>query len=55
MLLTFSCLQLLSCTMLKDNPNDELRAFVIYKYRIIYQIKEAIKEIRVIRISHTSR
>jgi mRNA-degrading endonuclease RelE of RelBE toxin-antitoxin system len=40
---------------LKDQPNSEFRAFVIYNYRITYQIKTATKEIRVIRIRHTSR
>jgi plasmid stabilization system protein ParE len=40
---------------LKDNPNKEFRAFVIYNYRITYQIKEAPKEIRILRIRHTSR
>lgn len=40
---------------LKDNPNSEFRAFVIYNYRITYQIEEASKEIRVLRIRHTSR
>ncbi|OFY82496.1 MAG: hypothetical protein A3F72_00275 [Bacteroidetes bacterium RIFCSPLOWO2_12_FULL_35_15] len=40
---------------LKDNPNKEFRAFVIYSYRITYQIKAATKEIRIIRIKHTSR
>lgn len=40
---------------LKDNPNKEFRAFVIYNYRVTYQIKEAAKEIRVLRIRHTSR
>lgn len=40
---------------LKDNPNKEYRAFVIYNYRITYQIKEASNEIRVLRIRHTSR
>jgi len=40
---------------LKDNPNQEFRAFVIYNYRVTYQIKEVTKEIRVLRIRHTSR
>lgn len=40
---------------LKNNPNKEFRAFVIYSYRVTYQIKVATKEIRVIRIRHTSR
>lgn len=40
---------------LKDTPNKEFRAFVIYSYRVTYQIKIASKEIRVLRIRHTSR
>jgi len=40
---------------LKDNPNKEFRAFIIFNYRITYQIKEATKEIRILRIRHTSR
>ena len=40
---------------LKDNPNNEFRAFVIYNLRITYQIKVATKEIRILRIHHTSR
>ena len=40
---------------LKDSPNKEFRAFVIYSYRVTYQIKVVSKEIRVLRIRHTSR
>ena len=40
---------------LKDPSSKEFRAFVIYSYRVTYQIKLATKEIRVIRIRHTSR
>ena len=40
---------------LKDNPNNEFRAFVVYNYRITYQIIEASNEIRILRIRHTSR
>ena len=40
---------------LKDSPNKEFRAFVIYSYRITYQINTAYKEIRILRIRHTSR
>jgi plasmid stabilization system protein ParE len=40
---------------LKDHPNNEFRAFVIYNYRITYQIKVETKEIRVLRIRHTSQ
>ncbi len=40
---------------LKDYPNKEFRAFVIYNFRITYQIKPAAKEIRILRIRHSSR
>ncbi len=40
---------------LKDLPNKDFRAFVIYSYRVTYQIKDDIKEIRIVRIRHTSR
>jgi mRNA-degrading endonuclease RelE of RelBE toxin-antitoxin system len=40
---------------LKDSPNDEFRAFVIYNYRITYQIKVETKEIWVLRIRHVSQ
>lgn len=40
---------------LKDNPNKKFRAFVIYSYRVTYQIEVASKEIRILRIRHTSR
>jgi len=40
---------------LKDSPTKEFRAFVIYSYRVTYQIKSDLKEIRVLRIRHTSR
>jgi plasmid stabilization system protein ParE len=40
---------------LKDTPNKEFRAFVIYSYRVTYQVKVETREIRVIRIRHTSR
>jgi len=40
---------------LKENPNEEYRAFVIYNFRITYQIKSEKKEIRILRIRHTSR
>ena len=40
---------------LKDSPNKEFRAFVIYSYRVTYQIKTDVGEIRVLRIRHTSR
>ncbi len=40
---------------LKDSPNKDFRAFVIYSYRVTYQIKIETKEIRILRIRHTSR
>lgn len=40
---------------LKDHPNKEYRAFVIYNLRITYQIKPEKKEIRILRIRHSSR
>jgi len=40
---------------LKDTPNKEFRASVIYSYRITHQIKIDSREIRIIRIRHTSR
>lgn len=40
---------------LKDNSNKNFRAFIVYSYRITYQIKTETKEIRIIRIRHTSR
>jgi mRNA-degrading endonuclease RelE of RelBE toxin-antitoxin system len=40
---------------LKDTPNKEFRAFVVYSYRVTYQIKSDTREIRVLRVRHTSR
>lgn len=40
---------------LKDTPNKDFRAFVVFSYRVTYQIKSDLKEIRVLRIRHTSR
>lgn len=40
---------------LKDTPSKEFRASVIYSYRITHQIKIGSREIRIIRIRHTSR
>jgi len=40
---------------LKDSPNKDFRAFVVFSYRVTYQIKSDLKEIRVLRIRHTSR
>lgn len=40
---------------LKDAPNKYFRAFVVFSYRVTYQISAESKEIRVLRIRHTSR
>jgi plasmid stabilization system protein ParE len=40
---------------LKDPPDKDLRAFIVFSYRVTYQIKSDIREIRVLRIRHTSR
>lgn len=40
---------------LKDAPNKDYRAFVVFSYRVTYQIKSEAKEIRVLRVRHTSR
>ena len=40
---------------LKDSPNKDFRAFVVFSYRVTYQIKSDTKEIRILRIRHTSR
>jgi plasmid stabilization system protein ParE len=40
---------------LKGSPNNDFRAFVVFSYRVTYQIKSDVKEIRVLRVRHTSR
>ena len=40
---------------LKNPKNDEFRAFIVFNYRITYQIKLSEKEIWIIRIRHTIR
>jgi plasmid stabilization system protein ParE len=40
---------------LKDPPHSEFRAFAIFSYRVTYQIKPETREIRVLRLRHTSR
>jgi plasmid stabilization system protein ParE len=40
---------------LKSLPNEEFRAFVVFSYRVTYQVKEQKKEIRILRVRHTSR
>ena len=39
---------------LNEAQNEEFRAFIIYSYRVTYQIKMTTKEIRILRIRHTS-
>lgn len=40
---------------LNDSSVKEYRAFIVFSYRVTYQISSATKEIRVLRIRHTSR
>jgi plasmid stabilization system protein ParE len=40
---------------LKDAPNKEYHVFVVFSYRVTYQIKTDAKEIRILRVRHTSR
>ncbi len=40
---------------LKDLPNKDFRAFIVYNYRVTYQIKTESNEIWILRIRHTSR
>ena len=40
---------------LKEKPNKDFRAFFVYSYRVTYQVKTDLNEIRVLRIIHTSR
>lgn len=40
---------------LKNNPSENFRAFVSFSYRIAYQIVESKRQIRILRIRHTSR
>ncbi len=40
---------------LKNPKSDDFRAFTVFNYRITYQIKISEKEIRILRIRHTSR
>ncbi|MFN8862699.1 MAG: type II toxin-antitoxin system RelE/ParE family toxin [Flavobacteriales bacterium] len=40
---------------LKDPPDESFRAFVVYSFRVAYQVRQDLKEIRVLRIRHTSR
>ncbi len=40
---------------LKELPDENFRVSIVFSYRIAYQIKAEKKEIRVLRIRHTSR
>ncbi len=40
---------------LKEKPNKNFRAFFVFSYRVTYQVKTDLNEIRVLRIRHTSR
>lgn len=40
---------------LKDPANKNFRAFIVYSYRVTYQINTDSKEIRILRIRHCSR
>ena len=40
---------------LKDPKSKDFRAFAIFNYRVTYQIKSSEKEIRIVRVRHTSR
>lgn len=40
---------------LRGSSNKDFRAFVVFSYRVTYQIKNSTNEIRVLRIRHTSR
>ena len=40
---------------LKEIPSEDFRAFVVFSYRVTYQIKSEEREIRILRIRHTSR
>lgn len=47
--------QICETDKLKDQPNKDFRAFIVFNYRVSYQIIFETKEIRVLRIRHTSR
>jgi mRNA-degrading endonuclease RelE of RelBE toxin-antitoxin system len=40
---------------LKSPPNESFRAFVVFSYRITYEIQQETDMIRVLRVRHTSR
>jgi plasmid stabilization system protein ParE len=47
----------LTCELdkLKNSPNKDFRAFVVFSYRVTYQIDSKNKEVRILRVRHTSR
>jgi len=40
---------------LKDPTHKDFRAFVVFSYRVTYQMKFETKELRILRVRHTSR
>lgn len=40
---------------LKDPPNRSFRAFIVFSFRISYQVKAENKQLRILRIRHTSQ
>lgn len=40
---------------LKDPRANQFRAFIVFSYRLTYQVKVENKEIHILRIRHTSR
>jgi|GEM_PF-524743 len=40
---------------LKEPMNIDFRAFVVFSYRVTYQIENVKREVRVLRVRHTSR
>ncbi len=40
---------------LKNPPDRSFRAFLVFNYRISYQVKTDLNEIRIVRIRHTGR
>jgi plasmid stabilization system protein ParE len=40
---------------LKDPSDKDFRAFVVFSYRVTYQMNTKKKEIRILRVRHTSR
>jgi len=40
---------------LKEPADNEFRAFVVFSFRLTYQVKADLKQIRILRIRHTRR